>query len=305
VSRNFRLDERIPPERVEAYGEVAGAAPADANEWHDEHVDYLGEALWIEQPPSGLPKAVFPEDPDTCAETFRTDAIADLSSTDQSVELLRMERLGSIADAVGLAESAVENTFAAATQRNPSASELALADAILGRWARTRDLRPVWAAFSEDCHDILDNMDADSSWPSVLRDRLGLIHLDPAESGRPIAVVVFRYPVGQVPTVRRARRERCLAFPSVIDGHLSAAFCPTPSQSTWGRVVDLTAPGTDPAREVLHPPTLLRAKHILGVGTVGKPAVDSIAEARAWHLLWLQDSYGRAYGDETDRNLLA
>jgi hypothetical protein len=304
VERNFRIDERIPAERVESYRSVAEGPPTSEDEWHDRHVDYLGEALWLEQPAMGLPKAVFPEDRATCAEPFRTSGTADLSATDSSVELIRMERIASIAAGAGLSETDVERSLVIATEQDASSSDVTLAGAILGRWMRTRDLRPVWAAFLEDCRDAIRDRDNDSSWPSVLRDRLGLLHIDPAEAGRPIPVAVFRYPVSRVPTLRRMRRERCLAYPTVMDGHLAPAFCPTPRESRWGRVVDLSAPALDPAREILHPPLVLRAKDILGVGVVDQPSVKSVADARAWHLLWLQDSCGRHYADETDADLL-
>lgn len=306
ASRNFRLDERIPPERVGSYQQVGESSLQDLEEWYDAHGDYLAEALRIEQPPSGLPRNVFPEDSATCAEPFRTEfAVRDLAGTDASVDLVRVERLESIAADARVAADEVDARFAEASAASPTPDAVAWSDAVLGRWARTRDLRPMWAAFWEDCSDLLSASDSEQpNWPSILRDRLGLSGIDPAISARRIPIVAFRYPVRIVPTLRGDKARRCLAFPTVLDGSLSAAFCPTPSGGAWGRTVDLAEEVAEPFREVIHPPVRLRAHHICGVGTVALDAPPSLAEARGVHLLWLQDAFDRDdYGDGTDSDL--
>jgi len=307
VGRNFRLDERVPAERVRSYREVAEPAPGGITDWYDDHRNYLARVLWVEQPPSGLPRRVNPDDPATCAESFSAaDAFTDLSQTDPSVELVRVERAASIADAVGVTEADVLRQFAGAIADQADASAVSWTDAVLGRWSRTRDLRPAWAAFLEDCEDVLGADSKNAHWASVLRDRLGLADLDPALSGRGVSIVVFRYPARLVPTLLGIASRRALAFPTVLDGGLSEAFCPAPTESPWGRVVDLAAAVDVPYREVIHAPVRVRARHLCDVGVVEARVRRPLADARGLHLLSLQVMCGRDdFGDQTDGDLLA
>lgn len=306
VGRNFRLDERIPLSRITSYAEVATANCTDFNEWNEAHVDYLASELWLEQPPAGLPRRVFPDDSMNTPESFRSpEPMISLSNTDPSVELVRVERIASIARAVGLSEGETEARLADTTSATSTESALAIADAILDRWLRTLDLRPVWAAFWEDCADILAGHSTTPSWPNEIRDALGLSHFDPTMSGRPVPIAVFRYPVRLVPTLRGEQRHRCIAYPTVLDGRFSSAFCPLPLNDRWGRAVDMSAMSAEPFREVIHPPVTIKGRHVYCVGRVSEAIPENADDARAFQLMWLQDEFSRSdFGQDTDSDLL-
>ncbi len=170
VGRNFRLEERIPGARIESYRDVAESSPGDMQEWYDAHWHYLARALFVEQPPAGLPRNVDPNDAGTCAEPFRVnEAVARLSHMDPSVELVRVERITAIADAAEVPEHEALERFVAAIADPPHAASISWSDAVLGRWSRTRDLRPAWAALWEDCVAILGAQPRDRRWPCTLR----------------------------------------------------------------------------------------------------------------------------------------
>lgn len=303
IGRNFRLDERVPGERADRYRGVAEGSLDDMSDWYDAHWEYMASALWVEQPATGIPRRIDRHDQATCAESFRTgDAMIDLGGTDPSVELIRVERLAPIADAARIAEAELVDRLSEATAKRADAPTRSWVNAALGRWARTRDLRPVWAAFWEDCEDVCDA--AGTGWASMLRDRLGLAHIDPDLSGRDVAVVVFRYPVRLIPTVHGVTNHRALAYPTVIDGELSAAFCPAPRNDEWGRVMNLSPDTEEPFREVIHAPVRLSAEHVYRVGFVDMPVSRPLDEVRGLHILWLQQEYGRDdYGLHTDADL--
>jgi hypothetical protein len=306
VGRNFKLDERLPQERVATYGDVAESSLSDLREWYVAHGDYCAAALQIEQPPGGLPRDINPEDAGTCAESFRFDGASEsVGRIDPSVDLVRVERLSVIADAAGVLESGVIDRFtlAAPPHRDPDAKRWA--DAVLGRWSRTRDLRPCWTTFWEDCADALESGRSDDGWADEMASRLGLAHLDPLISGRPIPIVVFRYPVRIVPTRSGSAKHRALAYPTVLDGPFSTAFCPAPREMKWGRAVDLRAEGHDPRRELIHPPVRLHDEHLWKVGVLEGQARASLGEARGLHVVWLQLQCDRTdFGHTTDRDLL-
>src|SRR5262249_49097068 len=142
-----------------------------------------------------------------------------------------------------------------------------------------------------------------TSWAAPLRDRLGLAHLDPGELGKPIDVLVFKYPVSQVTRLAgAATHTRPLVAPTLLDGAFSEAFCPAPRGGLTGHVVNLDWEDQDGRRmrnntlrrEVLHPKTRLRAKHLFRVGKIELPVdFESLPLARAAHLAQVRWETGR------------
>jgi hypothetical protein len=70
-----------------------------------------------------------------------------------------------------------------------------------------------------------------------LRDRFGLIHYDPADTG-PLPLAVFRYPVEALPHVDGISGV-VLVSPTVLECGQSAAFCPCPQGTQFGTAVPL------------------------------------------------------------------
>ncbi|MFY9821583.1 MAG: hypothetical protein WAM82_09375 [Thermoanaerobaculia bacterium] len=170
--------------------------------------------------------------------------------------------------------------------------------AYLGFWSSRLDLRPTYATFWEDQRDLFEKHRPD--WADALRDRLGLLHLNPGLRGE-IPILVFRYPVREVPKHVQVRDGRPLAAPTVLDGELCEAFCPAPKGEIFGRVVDLSAPFNEPSREVVHPFFPYRVEHLFRVGTVRRAVPTSLREARKTHLLAVQTLCSRAdYAMGTD-----
>jgi len=252
------------------------------------------------------PDPVDPDDELTCPETFRLPVRASpYYLIDPKHVLVRVEEAGFIARVTG----ADPRRFVAdceAMVRNPGdPSAQANVRAVLRTWRSRIDLRPVFAAFSDDLDDILDNDHAD--WADEIRDRLGLTHLDPGMRGGPISVLLFRYPASDIPRLKGAGRDsRPVVPPTVLDGSFSQAFCPAPDGCAEGFTVDLSAKAPEPCREVLHPAFAFEPKHLFRVGEIRCPVgTDQLETARGLHLLALRARCARPdYADTTDGDLL-
>jgi hypothetical protein len=175
--------------------------------------------------------------------------------------------------------------------------------ATISSWLEPRDLRPVFAAFWYGVRDLLVE-DGPADWADQLRDRLGLIGLNPA-GGRKTPVLVFRYPLRLVPKLTAVRVDsRALAVPTVLDGEWSEGFCPAPAGQAVGYAMDLAAELEDRAPEVVHPFVRFGVKHLYRIGYIGKRVANDLSKARFAHLLWLQGVSGRSdYGLMTDGDL--
>lgn len=308
VPRNFLLDAGVADSRAASYApESPGFTTLE--EWEEGHRDYLFGAVHLEQPRSGLPKVVDPARASTCAETFRPPG-GSLSALGlaEDLDLVRVERVDSLARRAGIEPAVVEDGVVQylASSPDPSGPEGKLLDAMLLRWSRSLDLRPVFAALWDDCADLLptDKALARDDWADALRDRLGLAHYDPSLSG-PIDVLILRYSVRGVPRSRAVHTGRPLAAPTVLDGAMSPAFCPAPRGADAGQSIDLASEGLVPAREILHPPFRWGARHVFRYGTVSRGVGASLDDARMWHLLCIRDDPAQSdYGGATDGDLL-
>jgi hypothetical protein len=305
LGRNFLLDEAVLDPRGDAYEAEGGAAGhADTDAWQDRHEDYLVERVRLGQPASGPPGKLNPAHPAACPETFRFSESFTFATAKTDLDLLRVVNARSVARYARVVESDLlalaREVLASGDHGSAAWFDLA---AYLGTWSSRLDLRPVYATFWQDQRELFEKNRPD--WADALRDRLGLLHLKPVLHGE-VPILVFRYPVSEVPRHAQVRDGRPLAAPTVLDGELCEAFCPAPKGETCGRVVDLSAPFDEPSREVLHPFFPYRVEHLFRVGTVRRAAPASLWEARKTHLWAVQTLCSRPdYAMGTDRDLLA
>ncbi|HYU34040.1 MAG TPA: hypothetical protein VEW48_17940 [Thermoanaerobaculia bacterium] len=306
VARNFILDEGVWPERVDSYRALhALAGHGDFSSWKARHGAYLKQRVQLvhwEEP-------IDPHDEDVCPETFRFPGRhTPFDATDRHLHLIRVERIDTVADLVRLDAPAILSMGTEVLANTASPERRAAFEDVLGKWFAAKDGRPVFCGFFADLEDeVFDPGRLD--WADVLRDRLGLAHLDPGELGKPIAILVFKYPVQQVARLAGAAPQtRPLVPPTVLDGDFSEAFCPPPQGALTGHVVDLDWAAEEERqlrREILHPKTRLLARHLFRIGQIEKPVdFENLPLARAAHLERVRVASGRAdYGLGTDKDL--
>jgi len=303
VARNFLLDEGISDPRAKSYQRArAGARHADYQTWLKAHGDYLINNVFRPRLAPSLASTLDPNDPLSCPETFRPDE--DLYfEYDLQLDLIRVEELRGFAQVAGLPEKEVRQA-AADWLNEPTAESKKTWEDVLGLWADRAEVRPMFAALFEDVAPLLEDR---QNWAERLRDALGLAHLDPAARGRPIEILVFRYPVKVVPRLRTlSSRRRPLAVPTVLDSRFSPAFCPAPRGCATGYVIDLSGSASELRREVIHPPVPFRADHLVKLGEVRRSVdLTALLIARGLHLLAVRGLAARPqYASETEGDLL-
>jgi hypothetical protein len=315
VARNFRLDEGVNPFRYDSYADVGGVKDhGDYGQWATVHGDYLKRRVFVPGKDDGPPRIVDPADPDTCPETFRRiDADSPFLHSDPRLHVIRMERVGFIADSIGedpaRIQSLAAQVVAGGHVRDDAYQKLT---DVLKEWSVNIELRPIFAAYWDDVEGLFRATPAEDppGWADTLRDRLGLAHYDPAVRGRTaIDVVVFKYPVAAIPRMAGLARElRPLVPPTVLDGSHSPAFCPAPYNQLTGHTVNLDRDdlSTDPPREVLHPAVVFTSENVWRVGQIRRNVNRGwLADVRGWHLLCVRELTGRTdYAGHTDGDLL-
>ncbi len=307
-ARNFLLDESVVRERADSYHLWAGVDFADGGAWAGGHMDYLREAVYIDQA-RGVPRKLDPRRHDRCPETFRFDtAFRAYGGAYRKLRLVRVVKADFVAREGGvrlgeLLAAGRELVAARAEGRKVDEDAAALVEDVLVTWGERCQLRPVWASFLQDHDDLFkaDPAGDASDWADDLRDRLGMSHLSPPAAGT-APILVFVYPVSAVPD-RRDFKGKPLAIPTVVDGDLSPAFCPAPGADPVGRVVHLGSADREPAREVIHPFFVPTAKHLFRVGEVTRQAPADLSPARTRHLRHLRE-LRPDYGTVTDADLL-
>lgn len=313
VARNFLLDEGVTAERYGSYDQCGAVADHGSYEaWKVAHNAYLTRRVFCPGSGTGPPGRLDPNDVDTCPETFRKiDPASPFQRTDVQLDLLRVERTGFIAEKSGepadrirqLAESVVDGSA------RPGDGVYQTLTDILDTWSFDIELRPVYAVFWQDLRDLFEPNDA-TDWADQLRDRLGLVHLNPAaRTCASIDVIVFRYPVADVPKMRGlsdTSDSRPLVPPTVLDGNHSPAFCPAPPGDLTGYTIDLAMDSPPMRQEVLHPTVAFSPAHVWRVGEISRTIDESrLSEAREWHLLAVREHTGRDdYATDTDADLL-
>ncbi len=304
VARNFLLDERVPAGRADSY--LAPGVPSTWDEWSRLHRFYEIERLHV-APPSGLlPLPSRAVDRRLLPETFEQPPTGDqYTQTSPELHLLRVESVSRMAEAVDLEPFGLVSRLGQyATAGNPGPSEQLWLLSILDAYASTQQLRPVFAGFVEDVREIVDGAAGTiSSTLAQLRDRLGLSHYDPADTG-PVPLAVFRYPVEALPRVDGIAGV-VLVSPTVLESGQSAAFCPCPRGTQFGTAVDLSPASEWPAREVLHLPFRYSPNHLFLAGILEDPVMGTLAAWRERHLRALHRLGATEYASGTDADILA
>lgn len=310
-ARNFLLDEGVADERYASYGASGGIADhPDYKAWKMAHEAYLAEMVQVPRPDTGVLRTLDPSDPDMFPETFRfIDPSSAFLSSDTAMLLLRVVDIKFIANrsdvAVDTIKTLAEKVIASDWARDASYQELS---DVLEAWPLSPDVdaRPVFSGYWAELSGLFGDTPAldTADWADELRNRLGLVHLNPApRSGRPISVIVFRYPIKGIPKLAGApKNTRPLVAPTVLDSTFSSAFCPSPRGGLTGHTVDFGRDSVGPCREVLHPAIKFEAEHVWRVGEIRTSVTDNmLKDARQWHLMCIRDSTDRPdYAKETD-----
>ncbi len=308
VARNFLLDEGINNRRCANY---AGKMTAHKGfgDWKIDHQEYLHNCVFRPGNATGPPKNLDTKDMDLCPETFQEIVPGSpFLRADKNLHLLRVEEVVFIGSKSGASTGTIKKlgeSFIANGKATDSDEYKKLAD-ILEEWSSKIELRPVFSGFWEDFKNFPEWQEDD--WANILRDRLGLLHLNPATRGlSSIDVFIFKYPVADVPKLKGSNNTHPLVPPTVLDGNFSAAFCPAPQGGLTGYTVDLAANTPPLRREVLHPGICFSPSHLWRVGSIDKGIADVdklLREARGLHLLAVQKHTKRSdYAVQTDVDL--
>ena len=301
VARNFLLEERSMAERWRSYDKFDGrTGHAGYAPWARAHEAYLRETVFRPPHSGTLPGVIDDSDFDRCPESFRESPV--FFPYDRDLDLIRVEEVRSLARFVRRSDAEV-SVVAQEWIRNPAADSPW--HDLLAERNRQTQIRPTFAALYEDVEDILNS---GTDWESRLRDALGLLHLDPAErGGGPIPILVFRYPINAVPKLRSLTVDRRpICAPTVLDMTFSPAFCPAPSGTDTGFVIDLTGDTPGTRREVIHPTAPWKASHLWRTGSISRAvARANIPTARALHIDAIRTASLRPdFADKTDKDLL-
>lgn len=310
-ARNFRLEWRVPNERVMNYTDSMSipANPVDAftafNQLNVLHNRYLETFVHL-----GTRVDKFDQASANCPESFRVALHLDeFGYSEDNLLLVRAEDLDFIARRAGVSKDELRQIASNVAISNRNAdddeSKLAPLTEILQRWHDTLDNRPAFAAYWEDAQSIL--ADPKPGWAEELRDRLGLLHYEPARKpGRAMDVIVFRYPVRLIPRFDRSS-PRLLLRPTILDGALSEAFCTAPAGIGVGSTIDLAGRDDAPWQEVIHPPIELKPEHVWAIDTLTASPPADLAHSRALHLIKLCLSAAPEFQDlctTIDRDLI-
>ncbi|WP_372398025.1 hypothetical protein ABMY26_14830 [Azospirillum sp. HJ39] len=285
MADNLAFEERISPARLSAYG----AHPALTPEWGEHHRAYVG--AWINRSGMALPETFAP-----------VNAPAHLDAVEDNQTIIRLEEIDWRLARKGIARAdfqrwwEVAKGIAAAPPYEVEEAREALED-FVEDWNGARDNRPIFAGFADEVGGEL----AATDWADRLRDRWGLGHHDPA-GGRPITVLLMRYPVSFVRRHAVDPSAAPFARPTVLDGPLNDCFFPAPGELPFGRTLDLQSDSgcARHVAEILHQRIDYRVSHIDRLGAIrqARPSGATIAgyslkARRNEHLFCLRYHSGR------------
>jgi hypothetical protein len=316
IARNFLLEERIDPLRLDSYvEELRKNEPTDLAEWNRQHCYYLRK-VFVTPPGTHDYRSVTKSNAATCPQTFRGEvALLTFRGTDLDTELIRLVPVADIAflagrqgqenDIFALGQKVVQNPL----KDTPARRDLAaILDDAYNVTNGLCDHRPLFAAFYDDFYRDELSDPSDDSWANRLRNRLGVYRLSQLDArGLPHQVFLFKYAVRDLPVHTGTKGIRPLAIPAVIDNRFSEAFCPAPLELNRGQSLNLRPDSlVEPAREVLHLFLPMRAERLIRVGLVTESVMDCLDDARRDHLIWMQLHSSRDdFASDTDNDLLS
>jgi hypothetical protein len=302
ASRNLLLDENVEPWRAQSYSACLGSARDPVltdplTHAFPSHRQYLVTKLWKNH--SGTLPTEIDLDEWHCPETFqRIPASSPFLDANLDLRLVRVESAEGLAPRIGIGVKDLIDVATSALAGVVSAA--ATLDLYFETLADKSKVRPEFATFHADIDDVL----AEGDWVDRVRDKLGLIHYNP--SGSDIPVLVFSYPIKDLPYLQGQPAFRPLVPPVVLESNWNAAFCPSPMGGKTGHTIDLSGTPPGPRREVVHPTMQYQARHLFRVGNIRRRVErDTLEIARSLHLTEIRKIYNRLdYGSETDSDIV-
>ena len=287
IYENFAAEERVTDSRLQRYGHALGSAPLHSlDAFRAQHrTRYLDECQFVDKDEGTVPHTF---DANLNGANFWT-------GIDDHVVLYRLEQVSWALGGNSVDQAELELHVRAATAKTspmPDTTRTFL-QRVVDEWNGRRNLYPSFATTSDEVADFLARPD----WANLLRDHLGLGHLNPA-AGRTEAVLLMRYTVKEVRAAKAARTQG-FCIPTVLDGTLNPCFFPTPAHAgtegavyEQGRAVNLAPAGTESdyrmGLELIHSYLDYRPEHIVRWGVISRPHQADLAQVRRWHQSWLQ-----------------
>ncbi|MDI9333449.1 MAG: hypothetical protein QM533_03655 [Cytophagales bacterium] len=264
---NFLLEENIGALRSEDYAacikEISDEAPLTAQ--HESQ--YLAQRVQLASRES-------------VADTFLPiNAQAQFDTLEGNQLLIRLEKLDRPLKRADDDCNTVEKLQSLLSLSQDSAASnplkaLNALDRFVAQWNESNDARPMFAAFKRQLETEIDSDD----WMHLIRDRLGLAHLQPGLAGKPTVVALMCYTVSEIENRKKTLQKKQTASdvgiapfsrPTVLDFEFNAFFVPAAKGANYGATLDL-APTQKRAQcsEILHLPINYQSKHILKIGTI-------------------------------------
>lgn len=283
VYENFTMEERISSARLTRYSRALGAAsPANLEHFRRQHRRYLDAHQFIEKT-EGVP-------PDTFDRSLNANNL--WPDIDDHIALYRLEQVSWVLENSSIDQTELEGWVQqAATQPAAAAPQL---QRVVDEWNARRNLYPSFATTHDEIADLL----AQADWANLVRDHLGLGHLNP-KPGRTEAVLLMRYTVKEVRAAAKVAHQTGFCIPTMLDGTVNPYFFPTPAHAgaegavyAQGRAVNLTQVRTESnyqmGVELLHSYLDYRPEHIVRWGVISRPHQANLTQLRQFHLSWLQ-----------------
>lgn len=304
-ARNLLLDENVEVWRAQSYAEFL--APVRDPVWPTDelphnftaHKNYVVDRLWKGH--SGTLPREIDLDEWSCPETFqRIPAGSPFLDASLDLRLVRVESAVGMASRIGVAATVLVDVATSALAGAADAERTL--DLLFETLADKSKVRPEFATFLADILPVFSEAD----WADRLRDTLGLIHYNPTAGGE-IPILVFSYPIRDLPFLQGQPALRPLVPPVVLESNWNPAFCPSPPGGRTGHTIDLSAATlVSQRREVVHPTLRYRASHLYRVANIRRPIEsDTLEVARSLHLTEIRGMSGSPdYASGTDSDIV-
>ena len=294
ILENVVMDERVNQSRHAAFAAALGNGPwpTVASFALAHKLRYVRERLDLVQGDPGVP------------DTF--DAAFNAENTwfgiEENLALYRVEEVSFALKGAAVDEGDLERAISDLNLAAASIVQREAANAILSHvcetWNANRHQRPAFATTEPEIEEVLT--DAGADWPNVLRDHLGLGHLNPVGGREPVKILLMRYTAKEVNEHAKRARHGGFCIPTVLDGTLNPFFFPTPLPAAaapsapqhCGRSLNLHPAATQAeyvmGLELVHSFVNYRPEHLVRCGLISRPLAVDLQLLRRLHLDWLR-----------------
>ncbi len=293
ITSNFRWECALTEQRSTDYNDFID--PVDNHQdWKAEHRQYVDACIHVAK------------DAPASAECFAaSNQQAHLNEIDNTL-LLRLESVGYLFHkkaikgvATAFWDRFYHNLKDLKKDTLPIAAD-SLRTEFINQWNAQRvQARPMFTTFLNDFGGNLGAL-IKQDWPHIMRDRLGLTHLQ-GSATEPLPVILVCYSVDEVRAAQlmAAGKGATSGFtrPTVLDMEMSDAFIPAPTTSantSYGHTLDLACADI-PSQftpEMLTFPLDYQAKHIKALGFITREHAlhdeQALLDARNRHIQGLQ-----------------